>query len=607
MKARTLALLATGATLLAAACNQVKLSSAYQPPERVSATAQPGAVMFRWSAAPGASAYLVYLSTSSSDPLSASPVKVDATVQSFRASGSSAQPIAFAVVTQHDEPGGTKHEVSAASQVISGTALPLAFFSPAPDTLPSPPGTPGGSEFGLDVAIAGDVDGDGFGDAMVGGPMANSNNGLLEVFSGATQAPLFAVNGNADRVGEPLAGPGDAQGDGLDDVFFGALDTSKVTVAYDAIAGLQQGFATANPTFDLSALVVDVNRDGFADLLIGRPADNDAQGQVELRLGSSTGLPSLPTKTISSNTDPLGHALAVGDFDGDGKTDLLIGAWGAGPKKEGELCFTTNVLGATTTATCTLGLETNGYLGDAIADLGDLDHDGRDDALVLEYPGVTPRRVEIWRGASTPAGIAPTTWALTLGTDQQFQSGVPLHHMIAAAGDVDGDGLPDALIGDPGNGRVLLLLGSGGLLATSAVAELDDPSPGSGRHFGAAIAYGNLDGDAQPDLLVGVPGPGIAYLFHGLPTRGPIVDAGPTVTTTRANGLTPIVSAVDPVAAPGTPACSIDWGDQTQDAFACSDGPVGHTYAKVGDYHPTVTMTTADGRIGVSSTTVHVR
>jgi hypothetical protein len=204
--------------------------------------------------------------------------------------------------------------------------------------------------FGAAVAGAGDVNGDGYADVLVGAVYAPAGSERGQVYlylggpAGLAPTPAFTATGAAhhDFLGCSVAGAGDVNGDGYADVMWGAygVDGSRgqVTLHLGSPAGVSAAPAFtvtgASPNDTLGWSVAgagDVNGDGYADVLIGAPyaPNNLRHGQVRLYLGSAAGLTSTPALSMTATAAIvyLGWSVAgAGDVNGDGYADLLIGA-----------------------------------------------------------------------------------------------------------------------------------------------------------------------------------------------------------------------------------------------------------------------------------------
>lgn len=356
------------------------------------------------------------------------------------------------------------------------------------------PGVPDDAEeddaFGAAVASA-DFDGDGYADLAVGASgedvSGTVRSGLITVIygspSGLSERAVTLSAGEARsnaRLGESLAAA-DINGNGRPDLVAASVGSSAFWTFTDVGTGGVTGERTPleNETGNLAwatPVTADFTGDGFADLAILR-ADNidgvPSGGQVELRLGSSTGLGE-PTRHGTGGR--IGRDGAAGDINGDGRADLVTSeAWfevpGAGA---------VNVL------------------------LGTGDGLGRETTIDQDTPGVPGTHED---GDAFGASIA--------------------------LGDVNGDGRADAAIGAPGEdvgdvpdaGAVTLLYGGPDGLTVEGAQMLGQNTagvPGSSERddrFGADVALNDVTGEGRADLLAGAPGEdggeGRVLFFHG--------------------------------------------------------------------------------------------
>ncbi|MCY2960772.1 MAG: FG-GAP-like repeat-containing protein [Planctomycetota bacterium] len=355
-----------------------------------------------------------------------------------------------------------------------------------------------GSAFGSEVWSAGDVNGDGLGDVIVSAPQYNGNAGYFQVNLGSP-APQASLLGGYTQ---PLVEPGPLQ----------AGTPSSRTGRSVSSAG-------------------DVNADGFNDIIVGSPefgaTDN---GRVQVFLGSANGLNlATPFWTLDSpNTgERFGWSVSAGDIDNDGKSDIVVGAprYSLGQTDEGRVYVFKSTGAPITTFTPTWSFESNqagALFGSAVSALGDVNADGFSD-IAVGAPGATSSQgsVTIFHGRATSlASIAP---AITI------TSGVPgseFGSALALVGDLNLDGFGDLVVGAPkldnpqvDEGRIYVYVGSyTGISSTPAGQE---ESQQAGAMLGSSIAQcGDINGDGRAEVLVGAPGydaatsGGAAFLFR---------------------------------------------------------------------------------------------
>jgi hypothetical protein len=462
---------------------------------------------------------------------------------------------------------------------------------------------------GRSVSSAGDVNGDGLDDLIVGAseddPHGDSSGaafvvygktdgGVVELSAVEAGTGGFAIHGvsTRDYAGISVSSAGDVNGDGLDDLIVGAHrdspngsysgaafvvygKTDGGVVELSAVEAGNGGFAIHGvSTRDYAGISVssagDVNGDGLDDLIVGAYRDdpNGSYSGAAFVVYGKTDVGVVELSAVEagtggfaihgvSNYDSAGRSVSsAGDVNGDGLDDLIVGApYDAPNGSDSGAAFV--VYGKTDGVAVELsavelgtggfaihGVSARDYAGISVSSAGDVNGDGLDD-LIVGASGDSPNGGQ--SGAAfvvygkTDGGVVELS-AVEAGTGGFAIHGVSqgdrAGRSVSSAGDVNGDGLDDLIVGafldNPngyGSGAAFVVYGK-----TDGVAvELSAVEAGTGGfaiHGVSAIdtagrsvsSAGDVNGDGLDDLIVGAPGDdpngsqsGAAFVVYGRP------------------------------------------------------------------------------------------
>jgi hypothetical protein len=423
-----------------------------------------------------------------------------------------------------------------------------------------------GAEFGTSVASAGDVNGDGFSDVIVGANTFDAgelDEGRAFVYHGSATGLSTTANWTAEsnqpnaQFGFSVASAGDVNGDGFSDVIVGVrlfdngeTNEGRAYVYHGSAAGLG---TTANWTAESNqasayfgwsvASAGDVNGDGFSDVIVGAIFYDGGQadeGRAFLYHGSASGLSTTPNWTAESNQNFawLGWSVAsAGDVNGDGFSDIIIGSYyfdngqldeGAAFVWHGSSSGVNSDIDGTP-ANAAWFAESNqadSRFGYSVASAGDVNGDGFSDIIVgadfFDNGEGNEGRAFVYHGSA--AGLSTTpNW-----TAEGNQPSALFGYSVASAGDVNGDGFSDVIVGaylfengESDEGGAFVYHGSAAGLSTTA--NWTGESNQVIAYLGYTVASaGDVNGDGFSDVIVGAPtfdngqsDEGAAFVYYG--------------------------------------------------------------------------------------------
>jgi len=360
-----------------------------------------------------------------------------------------------------------------------------------------------GDQFGWIARSLGDVDGDGVADFVTSAPTwagTGKDAGRVYVYSGKTGKLLWKADGApADELGTGVELAGDTNQDGVPDVVAGAPGGGRAYI-YSGKDGhvLQTLIAEAKPdTFGRHVTFAgDIDHDGYDDVLIGAPTNAaGGKGAGRAYLYSGKDGRKLMTWTGEREGDQFGSTVA--GYTKGKTTFLMIGAPNAGPRKTGRVYVYDGL-----TLKPRFVLESDatgvafGYMFMSVP--GDLDGDGVPDLYATDFTntakGPSTGRAYVFSGQS-----GKNLFTFT-GETQGEGFGIG----PATAGDVDGDGISDLIVGAwqyagaaVSGGRAYLYSGKHGKLLKTYTCRI----PGDTFGFDA-VGMGDTDGDGTIDLLI---------------------------------------------------------------------------------------------------------
>ncbi len=414
------------------------------------------------------------------------------------------------------------------------------------------------SNFGCCVSSAGDVNGDSYADVIIGASDYDNgelNEGIVFAYFGSSYGLSASPDWSAELnqasalFGGIVSTAGDVNGDGFSDVIIGAINYDHgqsneggAFVYYGSVSGLsgvpdwsgESNQASANYGSGVST-AGDVNGDGYSDIIIGALRYDNGQtdeGRVYCYLGSAAGLSLTVNWTAESNQNNanMGSVSSAGDVNGDGFSDVIIGAsnYDNGQTNEGRVyCYQGTSSGLPASANWTNeSNQANSNYGLKVSSAGDVNGDGYSDVIVgaITYDNgeLDEGRAFVYQGSASGLSAAEN-W-----TAESDQISANFGTSVSSAGDVNGDGYSDIIIGSSNYDKTLLDEGSaflylGSNSGLSATSNWSAESNQISAYFGTSVSSaGDVNGDGYSDVVIGASfydsGPaddGAAFVYYG--------------------------------------------------------------------------------------------
>jgi FG-GAP repeat/FG-GAP-like repeat len=332
-----------------------------------------------------------------------------------------------------------------------------------------------GADFGVSVGTAGDVNGDGYDDVIVGADSLDAAFVFHGSPNGLSRIPNWSARADqSSAFGTSVGTAGDVNGDGYDDVVVGAIyydngqtDEGRAFLYEGSASGLNATPSWTAESDQASAYfgnsvgtAGDTNHDGYADVIVGAyfyDNNEDNEGRAYMYEGSADGLNPVPSWTAEADQASafMGYSVATaGDVNGDGYDDVVAGAvYDDHPQPDEGRAFVFEGSASGLSAAPDWTGESNqisAYFGWSVGG-GDVNGDGYDDVIVgaisYDHDQVDEGRMFIYDGSANGLSAAPD------GATESYQDSAWFGWSVGVAGDVNHDGYGDVIVGSPFYGR----------------------------------------------------------------------------------------------------------------------------------------------------------